>query len=166
MVQSTVGGFPALCFLQFSVAQVLVGLRKQFINNFVFPSRACAAGLNNNNIWVLPRCYYQGIWLLSWYMGATKALPRYMATTKVYGYYRGTTKVCEYCQGTTKVYGYYQGTSYTKVYGYYQGTSYTKVYGYYQGTSYTKVYAIMHAWALLLQMYRVVRQRIYIHTSS
>ena len=35
-VQPTVGCFPGLCFLQFSVAQVLVGLRKQFINNFVF----------------------------------------------------------------------------------------------------------------------------------
>ena len=28
--------FPELSFLQFSVAQVLVWLRKQFINNFVF----------------------------------------------------------------------------------------------------------------------------------
>ena len=34
---------------QFSVVQVLVGLRKQFINNFVFPTWACAAGFNNNN---------------------------------------------------------------------------------------------------------------------
>ena len=33
----------------FSVAQVLVRLRKQFINNFVFPTWACAAGFNNNN---------------------------------------------------------------------------------------------------------------------
>ena len=48
-VQSTVGCFPELCFLEFSVAQVLVGLRKQFINNFVFPTWACAAGFNNNN---------------------------------------------------------------------------------------------------------------------
>ena len=30
-VQSTVGWFPELCFLQFSVAQLHVGLRKQFI---------------------------------------------------------------------------------------------------------------------------------------
>ena len=29
--------FPEFCFLQFCVAQVLVGLRKQFINNIVFP---------------------------------------------------------------------------------------------------------------------------------
>ena len=36
-VQSTIGCFPELCFLQFSVAQVLVGLRKQFIINFIFP---------------------------------------------------------------------------------------------------------------------------------
>ena len=43
MVQSTVGCFLELRFLQFSVAQVLVGLRKQFINNFVFPTGACAA---------------------------------------------------------------------------------------------------------------------------
>ena len=48
-VQSSVGYFPELCFLQFSVVQVLVGLRKQFINNFVFPGRACAASFNNNN---------------------------------------------------------------------------------------------------------------------
>ena len=34
-----------LCFLQFSVAQVLVG----FINNLFFPTLACAAGFNNNN---------------------------------------------------------------------------------------------------------------------
>ena len=37
------------CVLQFYVAQVHVGLRKQFINNFVFPTFACAAGFNNNN---------------------------------------------------------------------------------------------------------------------
>ena len=49
-MQSTVGCFPELCFLQFSVAQVFVGLRKQFINNIVFPTWACAAGFNNNNI--------------------------------------------------------------------------------------------------------------------
>ena len=48
-VQSTVGCFPELCFLQFSVVQVLVGLRKQFINNFVFPTLVYAAGFNNNN---------------------------------------------------------------------------------------------------------------------
>ena len=48
-VQSTIGGFPELCFLQFSVAQALVGLREQFINNFVFPTWACAACVNNNN---------------------------------------------------------------------------------------------------------------------
>ena len=48
-VQSTVGCFPELCFLQFSAAPVIMGLRKQFINNFVFPTWACAAGFNNNN---------------------------------------------------------------------------------------------------------------------
>ena len=47
-VQSTIGCFPELCFLQFSVAQVLVWLRKQLINNFVSPTWACAAGFNNN----------------------------------------------------------------------------------------------------------------------
>ena len=54
-VQSTVGCFPELCFLQFSMAQVLVGLRKQFMNNFVFPTWACAAGLNNNTAQVEQR---------------------------------------------------------------------------------------------------------------
>ena len=49
-VQSTIGYFPELCFLRFSVAQMLVWLRKQFINNFVFPTWACAAGFN---IWIL-----------------------------------------------------------------------------------------------------------------
>ena len=34
---------------QFSVEQIIVGLRKQFINNFVFPTWACAVGFNNNN---------------------------------------------------------------------------------------------------------------------
>ena len=46
--QSTVGFFPELCFLQVSLAQVLVGLRMQFINNFVFSTWACVAGFNNN----------------------------------------------------------------------------------------------------------------------
>ena len=32
-----------------SVAWVLVGLRRQYINNFVFPTCACADGFNNNN---------------------------------------------------------------------------------------------------------------------
>ena len=41
--------FPELCFLPFSVAQVLVGLRKQFTNNFVFPTWASAAGFNYYN---------------------------------------------------------------------------------------------------------------------
>ena len=48
-VQSTVGCFPELCFLQFALTQVLVGLRKQLMNNFVFPTWACDAGFNNNN---------------------------------------------------------------------------------------------------------------------
>ena len=33
--------------LQFFVVHVLVGLRKLFINNFVFPTWPCAAGFNN-----------------------------------------------------------------------------------------------------------------------
>ena len=45
-LQSTVY-FPELCFLQFSAAQVLVGLRKQCINSNVFPTWACAAGCNS-----------------------------------------------------------------------------------------------------------------------
>ena len=48
-VQSTVGCFPELCFLQFSVAQVLLVFRKQFINNVVFPAWACAAGFYDSN---------------------------------------------------------------------------------------------------------------------
>ena len=35
--------------ISFSVEQVLVSLRKQFINNFVFPIWACTANFNNNN---------------------------------------------------------------------------------------------------------------------
>ena len=31
------------------VSQVLVGLRKHFINNYVFPAWAGATGFNNNN---------------------------------------------------------------------------------------------------------------------
>ena len=34
---------------QFPLAQVFVGLRKQFINISVFSTWACAAGFNNNN---------------------------------------------------------------------------------------------------------------------
>ena len=48
-VQSIVGCFPELYFLQFSVVQVLVGLRKKFIINFTFSTSACAASFNNNN---------------------------------------------------------------------------------------------------------------------
>ena len=55
-VQLTVGCFPELCFLQFFVAQVLMGLRKQFLNNFVFPTWAYAAGFNNNNNTEIQAC--------------------------------------------------------------------------------------------------------------
>ena len=37
-VHPTVGCFPELYFLEFSVAHVLVGLRKQFINKVIFPT--------------------------------------------------------------------------------------------------------------------------------
>ena len=51
-VQLTVGCFPELCF---PVVPVFARLRKQFINNFVFPTWACAAGFyNNNNNSLLP----------------------------------------------------------------------------------------------------------------
>ena len=40
---------PGLCCFQFSVAQVLVGLQKQFINNVIFTTLPCAGGLNNHN---------------------------------------------------------------------------------------------------------------------
>ena len=36
-------------FFSFSVAQVLVELRKKFMNNFVFPTWACTDDFNNNN---------------------------------------------------------------------------------------------------------------------
>ena len=48
MERSIVGCFPEFIF-QFSVVQVLVGLPKQFIKNFVFPTWACSANNNNNN---------------------------------------------------------------------------------------------------------------------
>ena len=48
-VQSTIECVPELCFLQFSVAQVIVELQKRFINNLVFPTCACVARFNNNN---------------------------------------------------------------------------------------------------------------------
>ena len=47
-VQSIVGCFPQFVF-PFYMVQVLVGLRKQFINNFVSLTWACAAGFHNNN---------------------------------------------------------------------------------------------------------------------
>ena len=46
--QSIGGCFPEYVFL-FSVVHVFVGLRKQFINNFVFPTWAYGAGFNDNN---------------------------------------------------------------------------------------------------------------------
>ena len=45
-----VGCFSESCFFWFSEALVLLGLGKKFINNFVFPTCACAARFNNNNI--------------------------------------------------------------------------------------------------------------------
>ena len=47
-VQSTVGCFPELWVLEFSVEQVLVGLRMPSINIFVFSALACAPSFNNN----------------------------------------------------------------------------------------------------------------------
>ena len=44
-----IGCFSELYFLNFFVAQVLVWLQKQYVNNFIFPSLAYAAGFNNNN---------------------------------------------------------------------------------------------------------------------
>ena len=47
--QSIVGCFPEFALLfNFSVAQVLERLRKQF-KQIIFPSWACAAGFNNND---------------------------------------------------------------------------------------------------------------------
>ena len=46
--QSIFGCFPEIVF-QFSVVHVLVGLRKQIINNFDFTPCACASGFDNNN---------------------------------------------------------------------------------------------------------------------
>ena len=40
--------YPEFVF-PFSVVQVLLGLCKQFITNFVFPTWACAAGFDDNN---------------------------------------------------------------------------------------------------------------------
>ena len=45
MEQSIVGCFPEFVF-QFFRGAGAVGLRFQFINNFVFPTLACAAGFN------------------------------------------------------------------------------------------------------------------------
>ena len=42
-------GVPWVVFFHFFVVQVFVGLRKQFTNNFVIPTWACAADFNNNN---------------------------------------------------------------------------------------------------------------------
>ena len=41
--------FLELCFIQFSVAQWLVGLQNQFTNNFVFSTWAFFPDFNNNN---------------------------------------------------------------------------------------------------------------------
>ena len=62
-VQSTIGCFPKLCFLQFSVAQVLVGFPKQLRNNFIFPTCSCAAGFNNNNV---AEYEVSGSWHYNW----------------------------------------------------------------------------------------------------
>ena len=49
--------FPEFDF-SFSVAQVLVGLRKQLVNNLFFPDYACAAGFNNNDNNQLIKTFY------------------------------------------------------------------------------------------------------------
>ena len=41
---------PSVVFFHLFVAQVYVGLRKQFMNNFLFPTWGCAADFNNNKI--------------------------------------------------------------------------------------------------------------------
>ena len=54
--QSIFRCFPEFVF-QFSVVQVIVGLHRQFINYFFFPTWACAAGFNdkyNNNVTMMP----------------------------------------------------------------------------------------------------------------
>ena len=48
-VQSTVGCFSDLYFFLVFVSQVLVGLRKQFMNNFVFTTWPCGAVFNNDD---------------------------------------------------------------------------------------------------------------------
>ena len=58
--QTIVGYFPEFVF-QFSLARVLVGLLKLFMNNFVHPSWACAAGFNNNNNTQAPRRQSMGL---------------------------------------------------------------------------------------------------------
>ena len=47
--RATFGSFPELCFFHFSVAHVHVGLRKQFVNYFVFPTFVFVSGFNNHN---------------------------------------------------------------------------------------------------------------------
>ena len=47
-VQSTVVCFPV--FFSFFRSAGACGLRKQFINNIVFPTFACAGSFNNHNI--------------------------------------------------------------------------------------------------------------------
>ena len=77
--QSIVGGFPEFVF-SFSVTQVLTELRKQFLNNFIFPTWASAAGFNNNNnnnnyyyyiieqiiIWIHKHKFYDLMWFFKW----------------------------------------------------------------------------------------------------
>ena len=68
-VQLPAGCLPDLCFPQFSVAQVLVGLRKQLTNNFVFLTYACAVSFNDNNMQ-----YYQFHTVFS----ASRSIHRFM----------------------------------------------------------------------------------------
>ena len=48
-VQSTVIGFPEMCFLQFSQVQVLVGVTKAIYKQLCLCTWARAGGFNNNN---------------------------------------------------------------------------------------------------------------------
>ena len=52
--EQSISGCITQYVFQFSVVQVLVELCKQFINNFVFPTLACAAGFTIILIIIIP----------------------------------------------------------------------------------------------------------------
>ena len=74
--EHAIAGCFAEFVFQFSVVQVLVGLRKKFINNFAFTTWACAAGFNNDFIIIPKKTKQRFAWFLIYHEEKTLSVRR------------------------------------------------------------------------------------------